>query len=508
MPGRRTIPALAALLAFSALLTEARPARAQAEFVEMLWKVPDGANAIALVRAEEFLNAPIALREGWPEMAESALGPPAAVSPEARLALFASRIDFVNGFDPLWQLGLVALKGPVQPQAIANADGGSVDDANDPPLIWSPRNLFYVPFKPDLVGIVGPADRQAAARWASNASKRTEPVVSEYLQAIARSMQGGEAQYKMGIDLAGLSSAKQLRPHVARAAAVDLKIDDIDAIAESLASIQGLTIEITADADIRGRMRIDFGKSTAPLKRIAKPLLLEVMENLGADVTSIRRDWSILVEDRAITYRGPLTTPGVRRIASLVELPSAGADARGPSYARDDAAPAAGAPTAGAPSPGTVNARATKSYFVALQNLLDDLTDKAVDQRRVSLWCERYADKIDRMPILGVDPELLDLGRKVSITLRNLSSIAQGAKRNVDVRQTTDAAASAGYGYVGYYGFGYGASIGGTSELAMERIVKQEGARASAAQSAIWSEMETGMADMRRTLTERYGVEF
>ena len=145
---------------------------------------------------------------------------------------------------------------------------------------------------------------------------------------------------------------------------------------------------------------------------------------------------------------------------------------------------------------------------MAIQNLLDDLTDKAVDQRRVSLWCERYADKIDRMPILGVDPELLDLGKKVSITLRNLSGIAQGAKRNLEVRQTTDAATSVGIGYVGYYGFGYGASIGGTSELAMERITKQEGARATAAQSAIWAEMETGLADMRRTLTERYGVEF
>ena len=57
MSDRRMSAGVAALLAFSALLAEGRPARAQAEFVEMLWKVPDGANAIALVRAEEFLNA-------------------------------------------------------------------------------------------------------------------------------------------------------------------------------------------------------------------------------------------------------------------------------------------------------------------------------------------------------------------------------------------------------------------------------------------------------------------
>ena len=491
--------AASSLIGLTALFADARSANGQGEFVEMLWKVPESANAIALVKAEEFLNAPIALREGWAEAAQTAGGPPAAVTPEVRHALFASQMDFVNGFEPAWELGLVALKGPVDPQAIANADGGTVDDADDPPLIWSPRDLFYIPFQPDLVGIVAPANRQSALRWAREAGRRTEPAVSEYLQEVARSMQGNEAQYILGIDLEGLSSAKQLKPHVARLACIDLKIDDIDAIAESLASIRGVTVELTVDAEIYGRMRIDFSKSTAALKRVAKPLILEVMSNLGANVDAIQRDWSILVEDRVITYRGPLSPEGARRVASIVELPTAGVDAVAAAPAEPDEA---------APSPGSVNARETRDYFRAIQELLDDLTDKAVDQRRVALWCERYADKIDRMPVLGIDPELLDFGHQVSITLRNLANVSKGGSLNVQMRRTTDAAQSASVGYGGYYGYGYGAGLEGTSRVAMERITRQEATKATASEGAIWTELENQMATMRRTLTERYGMEF
>jgi len=488
------------MLGLSCLLVTARPAFGQGEFVEMLWKVPKSANAIALIKAEELFDTPIGLREGWAEAASAAGGPPAAVTPDARYALFATRMDLVNGFTPLWRLGLAALKGPADPEAIANADGGAVDDASDPVLIWSPRDLFYVPFKPDLIGIIAPANRQSAIRWVRESSRQSEPVVSEFLQDVARTIQGSEAQYILGIDMEGLSSTNQLKPHVARLACVDLKLDDVEAIAESLASIRGLTMELTADAEIHGRLRIEFTKSTAPLKRIAKPLILEVLGRLGAEVTAIKRDWSILVEDKAISYRGSLSPQGARRVASLVELPTSGVGAAVTMAAAPDEA------AEDAPSPGSVNVRATRAHFQAIQNLLDDLTEKAVDQRRVSLWCQRYADKIDRMPLLGVDPELLDFGQQVSMTLRNLANVSTGASLNVNMRRTTEAANT--YTYGGYYGYGYTADLGDTSRAAMSRITRQEATKAAADEISIWTKLENQTAAMRRKLTERYGVEF
>lgn len=135
--------------------------------------------------------------------------------------------------------------------------------------------------------------------------------------AAQKEFQGDEAQFLMAFDLAYLSSPKQLKPHVARAASVNIKVDDIDAISETLASVTGATLKIKADTEFYGWLRIDFARSTAPLERIAKPLLNEVLLNLGAEIENFR-DWSILVEDKTITFRGPVSSSMVRRIASLI----------------------------------------------------------------------------------------------------------------------------------------------------------------------------------------------
>ena len=477
----------------------ARPAWAQGEFERMMWLVPDSANALVLVRAAALFDTPIALKDGWAEE-DAASSPLSSINPEAEYVVFGSRIAIADGMTPDWELALVSLGGPVEPSAIADAEGGALDTSGPVPIVWSPRGLFYAAFGPDLIGLYTPVDRQAVMRWATAARDRSDAVVSPYLREASRAFQGDEAQFVMAIDLGDLSSPEQLRPHVARATSVDIKVDDVDAIAESLASVRGATLKIEADAEIYGRLAIDFDASTAPVKRIAKPLLNEVLAGLGADLDEIR-DWSILVEDRAITFRGPVSTDMARRIGSLVSLPTGAADG---TPASPQGEPASVQPESPA---GTVTVAATKHYFNSIEALLDDLNDKAVDQRRVALWCDRYADKIDHFSILGVDPEAVDFGGKVVITLRNLANIAKGKALNVSARRTTDAATEAGYGG-GYYGYGYGMSIGGTSELAMSRINRQEEVKAQASETEIWTEMTTQTGVMRRTLSQRYQVDF
>ena len=493
---------MAACWAALPLIAAVRLAGAQAEFEQLIWLVPDSANALVMARAESLFQTPIALREGWGDGGQSASNPLSSINPKAQFVVFAAKLDLASGLTPDWELALVALKGPVEPSAIADAEGGALDTSAEPPIVWSPRGFFYAAFGPQMIGIYTPVDRQGVMRWATSAQGRTESVVSPYLGEVSRSFQADESPFVMAIDLSYLSSPDQLRPHVARATSVDLKVDDIDAIAKSLASVRGATLRIEADAELYGRLTIDFEASTAPLKRIAKPLLNEVLNGLGAELDEVK-DWSILVEDRQISYRGPVSTDMARRIGSLVSLPTGSADG---TPASPGGEPASVQPEGGA---GTVTVEATKHYFDSVETLLDDLNDKASDQRRVALWCDRYADKIDHFSVLGVDPEVVDFGSKVIITLRNLANIAKGKTLNVNARMTTDAATEAGGGYGGgYYGYGYGMSVGGTSELAMSRIGRQEEVKALAAETPIWTEMTTQMGVLRRTLSQRYQIDF
>ncbi|QDV32725.1 hypothetical protein [Tautonia plasticadhaerens] len=502
-------PLGAAIAAIAALAAVARPASAQGEFERMMWLVPETANAIVLVRSADLFDTPIALKDGWKTDQDAAAGPMSHLNPEAEYTVFASKVDWVGGREADWELALVSLSAPVTPEQIADAEAGTVDSADAIPVVWSPRELFYVPFGPKLIGIYSPVDRPGVLRWATAAQKRTDVVVSDYLRQAQREFQADECQFLMAFDLAYLSSPQQIKPHVAQATSVDIKVDDLDAIAETLASVRGATIRIKADAELYGWMRIDFDRSTAPLERIAKPLLNEILQGLGADIANFR-DWSILVEDKAITFRGPVTTRMARRIASIIALPTNAADG----------SPAVPAPSADSPTTEgiAVTVPATKRYLDDVQTLLDDLEDKDDTQRQIALWCDRYADKIDHLPILGVDPEVVDFGAKISITLRNLAASAKGVKLNIAARGTTEAAqggtgfgvGAVGYGaYGGYYGYGYGMSIeGGTSKVAMNRITRQENIKAISQQSQVWAVMKTEEANLRRTLTQRYGVEF
>jgi hypothetical protein len=494
-----------AAIALPGLLPE--PTLAQGEFERMMWLVPDSANALVLVRSADMLDTPIALKDGWQEETSSA-GAMSQLNPKAEYTVFASKIDWVGGRQREWEVALVSLDAPVTPEQIAEAEAGTVDSADAIPVVWSPRSLFYVPFGPKLIGIYSPVDRPGVLRWATAAKNRTDAVVSDYLREAQREFQADDSQFLMALDLAYLSSPQQLKPHVAQATSVDIKVDDLDAIAETLASVRGATIKIQADTDLYAWIRIDFARSTAPLERIAKPLFNEVLLNLGAEVRNFR-DYSMLVEENSITFRGPVTTGMVRRLASLVSLPTDAADGTG-----TVPQPSADSPTSQGVS---VTVEATRRYLNDVMALLDDLDDKDDTQRQIALWCDRYADKIDHLPILGVDPEVVDFGVAAAITLRNLAATAKGVQLNIGARGTTEAAQGGtgfgvGYaygGYGGYYGGGYGMSIdGGTSKVAIGRITRQENIKAISTQSQVWAVMKTEEAKLRRTLTQRYGVEF
>ncbi len=500
---------LCSLILLAMMLASPRHAHGQMEVTKLSWLIPSEANAVTLVRAEEMLDTPIALREFIQDEESRADSPLSNINPDAKYVIFAAQIDLIETQLPNWEMALVELNDTVTPDAIADAEGGALDTSSGSPIVFSPRGLFYVPFGEQTVGIYTPTDRQAVLRWANSAKRRSDLVVSEYLSSGIRAFQGGEEQFVMLLDMSYLFSPSLLKPHVARATAIDIKVDDIDAIAQTLASVQGMTFKVKADTRLYGWLRFDFAESARPLERVAKNLLIEILGSIGAESDNFK-SWGIAVEENSVTLRGPMTSDMMRKIVSVVELPTNSADGTG--IASDDE------PT----SPGEISVRKTKHYYTSIETILDDLKDKSKDQRTTRLWSARFADKIDHMPILGVDPEMLQFGQDLSITLRNISNRALAAKLNVSQRRTTEAQVVGGgigfgrFGYGGgwgggFYGYGYGVGTGGvqgTSEFAMQNITRQEVTSAVRDQAAVWTEIENQLGKLRRELTMKYGVEF
>ena len=69
-----------------------------------------------------------------------------------------------------------------------------------------------------------------------------------------------------------------------------------------------------------------------------------------------------------------------------------------------------------------------------------------------TLWFDKYAKRIERLPILNVDEELLNYSGFVASALRQAAGSVRTMGIQSGVRESQIISSSAGYGYVGRYG--------------------------------------------------------
>ena len=79
----------------------------------------------------------------------------------------------------------------------------------------------------------------------------------------------------------------------------------------------------------------------------------------------------------------------------------------------------------------------------------------------MTVWYDNYARKIDNLPILNVDPYLLDYGAGVAKTLRQASSIIKTGGVQSKSAELNAPYATNNYSYSNTYGYSYRAGFFG-----------------------------------------------
>ena len=139
------------------------------------------------------------------------------------------------------------------------------------------------------------------------------------------------------------------------------------------------------------------------------------------------------------------------------------------------------------------------TYFKSTEVLVADLRKGLKDTKATSAWMERYARRIDELPVLNVDELLVDYGDKLAETLRIMSLSKREAGINAGVR------AGEGGGYYDGYDYGYNAYDAAADR---SQAKKEEMAVANDTRIQGWKLIDDATADLRRTLTKKYKVEF
>ena len=157
----------------------------------------------------------------------------------------------------------------------------------------------------------------------------------------------------------------------------------------------------------------------------------------------------------------------------------------------------------------------SQRYYHAVKKLLDDLRQQKNRTYNASAQAyQRYAQQIDELPILGVDPELLKWGGDVAVTLRGLAGLARAtlSQKNVAAMNYARAVSQGSYNSSDAWGYRYtipaGTAVDTGAVGQINNLMATAGANEVAVRNQTWNNIDTATAQVRRKMTEKYQVEF
>lgn len=505
---------LAAVLVMSALACFTSPV--QAQFQELVRRVPSSANALVLINADKIFSSQIAKGEKWEaDRAKRFTSGMTSLPSAAKLMVLASQLD-LEFMQPIWEAAVIQMAAVPSLDTAAKQLGGTVDEVAKFPAIRLSDDSYVMQLSETVVGALTPANRQLAARWV----REPAGTLSPYLQKAA-AFSDGSAGVIMALDLTDALTLADVQARIQASESELLKGDTVDkaALAKILASVQGVTLGITFGEKVSGKIIVDFGIDATPIATAARPLMLEILGNRGVMIDEFA-SWTTSVQSTRLSFGGDLTASGLTRLSSLIELPT-----QAVFEGQKTGAPATSPGQEPAPAKPQDMAQATQQYFKSIEHLAADLKGQKGEAKtigQIGQWFDNYARKVDKLPILNVDEKMLEYGAFVASQLRNASMAIKGVGIRTRVGEvnavasgvTNSGGAVGGFrygGYGGYGAYGYDYTRGMTrreQQSARTQVRANEKSTGAASVQQIRQQMQEASAQIRREMTQKYQIEF
>jgi len=496
------------VLPFAAiLLLSSTPGWADDSFRELVARLPRTTNAVAIFNMDKIKKSPMAIKEGFAENLEKAYRSGLVrIPPRATRLVTAAQLD-IEFMQPIYEVAVFDLDRQPSMKKIAEEYSGTIDTLNRLEAAKLATDSYAVRLDRQTLGVMRPANRQAVLHWLRESPTPGEPGLSAYITEAAGYSDDAGTDIILAIDVKGAFSLERVVEYLkSKQAMLDEAGIQLNAAAKLLRDVDGLRVGIRIGEKPYGSVVVDFREPGDIPKDFAKTLLLEILADAGAQFDDLQK-WECKVGVSSVSLSGHLTRDGLRRLVSLVDSP----------------APVHASATGGeeSTSPGeTTSDKATTSleYFSTIDSMFQDLQRGWRNLKSVSsgsVFLDRYARRIEKLPMLNVDSDLLDYGQYVAVQLR----LASRAVRTMGIRggarqaQVTDTVYYGGYrsGYgVGYrWGWGQqGWAYRDSGSDQRRRIRAQEKGVMANDVFTIRDNIISATNEVRRGLTERYQIQF
>lgn len=460
---------------------------AEEAFETMLKRMPSSANSVLAIDADALRNSQMGKAQNWASRNEAAFTNSAFyLPPEASKLLVSAQMNPNRQFSVAWQAALMALAEPMSARGIARAEGGVIDEIAETPSVKSPNDAYFLLFADRELGVMSPANRQIASSWikANGMSGNVSPYLANAIQS-----KPATAQILFAMDLQDAVEPGQVSASLAEVDELKNDVAKQNAWQALIVSLKGVRFSVQVDTEIEGTLEVDFGNDPAVLGKQAKDAVVSAFQRFGIGFDSVEK-WHISQSQNSLILNGPMELQDLRRVMSLLELPSS------------NFSKLASVEPAKENETDKVVA-ASKEYFTSVSTLLDDLEREFKNNRDArrnfaATYMQRYAKRIDQLPILNVDKDLVDYAMSVSETLRS-TSVTQGeANIEAGIRKSS-VYQSNNYGYYNDYR--------STSSI-KSQIAREEQGTASKERFNNWKEVQDATASIRVAMTQKYNTEF
>jgi hypothetical protein len=469
-----------------------------AQFGALSARIPRETNTLVVLNVDKILASPLAQEQNWRERHEKAAAAGVTIlPPQAEQFLMAANLD-LEFMQPVWEIAMAKLRYEPSLPRIAARWGGEIDRIADRNCVALPNDSYVVQFGPNLVGAYRPGNRQNVARWLTSTDTSGDRLSPYLREALAYAEEAG-TPIIMALDLEGMVSESLVKQRAAELESLAGRDVDIDRLAKAVSSVQGVTLGVTMRDKIHGAIKVDFAEDVSFLGDLAKPILLEALANHSAMIDEFST-WTAKVDGKRIQISGPLYRSGMQRLLSILDVPASLHPSDSPSS--EDV------------STEQLVRLSSQQYFKSLDSLIEDLREKPTEGKTKSInqygtWFNRYADKIDKLPIVNVDPVLLDYGLYVSTSFRSAAEAIRGAGGRTRVRQLQNPNHYVAYGRWGTNG-AYGGYVQDVKAVQSDRTRIRTEERVSSATDArgIMQDILQQTQQVRQQMTQKYNAEF
>ncbi len=466
---------------------------ATSSFQTLAQRLPAASNAIVAINVKKVLSSPYGKREHWAANVSDAWAKqPVMIPPGATRMLLAANVKTSN-MESYWEMSLLEMDKVPSVQELAAKEGGHIDRVWDKDAVYSPINAYFVPLDNSILASITPAERSEIARWVRQPVKPEGVVTSTYINSVVATL-GDKTDMVMAMDLEGAFGLPNIHKFITDNDIKEIPPEKLAPTVQLLGTLNGITLEVTVGDSVTARATVGFDQDATLLKDSAKPVMLAVLKRVGM-LEEDAQDWKFTVIGKTISMQGNLSSRGLRDLMGMVQspIPAATVAATGDST---DAKP-------------TNATAASQRYYKTIDTCVKSLGEGA-SAKATAISFRNTAKRIEQLPILGVDPALVQWGNTMVVGLKEAASVLGVGQ--VQINSRVEGVRDPEYATYTYDGTGavYTNSATLNDNANAERRQAAAQVRSDTYQKAlvILNDLAASSSKIRAQMTEKYNAEF